>query len=425
MGVTIDQSLLKFNDEVSPELSNMTSEVSSLTSKLSNIVSINSSTKAVVEKSYKSINQAEIYGKFDAINAQYNNIMNFINSGLNGILNSTSTLLSMISTLIKYKEDVDLAEKNLNIAKSKPKRSCSDNASSSEKAEVYSYNAAIDTEIAECQKIYDDAVKKFNDYQEETLAFFNKLKGTDPALNTTATIASVPSSLPDGLTGTFTKAKFNGMGYYIYVPEGANLTSGLPVTVFLHGAGENSINKVTKNSLPYLLSNGMQTDGIVICPVSTSGKWNASERENVMALTNEVVKNYSADTNRVSLAGYSNGAIASYTLAAKYSDYFSCVVPIAGEYWLSSDAINNLAKTKVWAFHGNKDVTFKIGEVSKKWDKVAAAGGQIDASVYDAGHGGKEKIMTMVFSQGVRSDKFTGGQNVSLLEWMQEQDRRD
>jgi len=62
-------------------------------------------------------------------------------------------------------------------------------------------------------------------------------------------------------------------------------------------------------------------------------------------------------------------------------------------------------------------------EVEPKWQRVADAGGIIDWSIYDAGHGGKEQIMTKVFAENVSSPVFTGGQEVSLLEWMQEQKR--
>lgn len=421
MSVAIDQSLIKFNDEVSPNISSMTSEVSSLVSQITAIVANNSAVKSIVESSYKSANQATIYGKFDEINAQYNNIRTFINSDLNQIITSSSTLITMITNLIQLKKEVDLAEQALNAAMAKPKRSYSSNSTSSERSEVDRYNSELEDEIRKCQEIYDKLFQDFQKKHQEALVFFAKLKGTDPALSTSNVITSIPSMLSNGITGTFTKANYNGMGYYIYVPD--NVDSNLPLTVYLHGAGENSINKVTKNSLPFLLANGLQTDGIVICPVSTTGKWNSSEREKVMQLTNAVVENYSCDTNRISLAGYSNGAIASYTLAAKYDNYFSCVVPIAGEYWLSSDGIENLSHTKIWVFHGNKDVSFKMEEVEPKWKRVADAGGVIDWSVYDAGHGGKEKIMTKVFEEPVRSSVFTAGQDVSLLEWMQEQRR--
>lgn len=421
MPVSIDSSLIKFNNEVSPNMSSMVSEVSSLVGKITNIVAINLRVKSSVEDAYKSINQNEIYGKFEQINAQYNNIRNFVNSNLNQILTSSSALIEMINNLILKKQAVDLAESALNAAKAKPKRSCSSNASASEREEVASYNAKIDEEIRKCQEVYDKLLNEFNKMHKETMDFFDNLKGNDPTLSSAVSVATVPSAFANGVCGTFTKASYNGMGYYIYIPN--NVSADLPVTVFLHGAGENSISKVTKNSLPSLLNSGLQTDGIVICPVSKSGKWDSRDRENVMALTNSVVETYSCDTDRISLAGYSNGAIASYTLAAKHDKYFSCVVPIAGEYWLDSNAIERLSHTKVWAFHGDKDYSFKIEEVEPKWQRVADAGGIIDWSIYDAGHGGKEQIMTKVFAENVSSPVFTGGQEVSLLEWMQEQKR--
>ena len=60
MPVSIDSSLIKFNNEVSPNMSSMVSEVSSLVGKITNIVAINLRVKSSVEDAYKSINQNEI-----------------------------------------------------------------------------------------------------------------------------------------------------------------------------------------------------------------------------------------------------------------------------------------------------------------------------------------------------------------------------
>ena len=66
------------------------------------------------------------------------------------------------SNLILKKQAVDLAESALNAAKAKPKRSCSSNASASEREEVASYNAKIDEEIRKCQEVYDKLLDEFN-----------------------------------------------------------------------------------------------------------------------------------------------------------------------------------------------------------------------------------------------------------------------
>ena len=421
MAVAIDARLVKFNSEVSPALGNMYSEISSLSGKLSSVVGVNNKTKSVVESSYRSINQEEIYGKFDDINTQYQSIQSFVNSDLNNILSMASQLIEKISILEEYLRKIEEAERNLNNAKSKPKRNYPSKATSSERYEVDSYNAGIDAEIASFQKIYDDLVMEFETKQEEAIAFLENLKGNDPTVTVNATTSTISSSLFANGGGTFELYSYNGLKYYMYLPKNVNSTSGIPVTVYLHGKGENSASKLTKNSLPMLLSKGLQPNGIVICPVSRDGMWSESDLVKTKSLVDEVVSTYQADTKKISLAGYSNGAIGAYKMAVKYPDYFSCVVPIAGEYWEGKKGIDLLAKNKIWAFHGSKDASFKIDEVSAKWQNIADAGGTIDASVYEAGHGGKEQIMTMVFEQKVSSNKYTNGEDVYLIDWMQSQ----
>lgn len=421
MGVVIDAKLVKFSSEVGGALGNMYSEVSSLSNKLSSIVGVNNKTKSMVESSYKSANQLEIYGKFDEINAQYEAIQTFVNSSLNSILSMASSLVDQISVLEEYVIKIQEAERRLISARSRTKKSYPYKATKSQIAEINSYNSGIDAEIQRCQEEYDKLVGEFEEKHKDATSLLQQLQGNDPAVSVSGSSVPITSSFSTSGNGTFQTYSYNGLNYYMYIPENKDVTPGLPVTVYLHGKGENSISNLTKNALPKLLKEGMQTGGIVICPVSRDGKWQGKDLDKTKELLDLVVSNYNADTTRISLAGYSNGAIGAYKMAIKYPDTFSCVVPIAGEYWEGEKGVSLLAQNKIWAFHGNKDVSFKIDEVSKKWKQIADAGGTIDASVYDAGHGGKEQIATKVFKEKVKSDIYTNGEEVYLLDWMQSQ----
>lgn len=138
-----------------------------------------------------------------------------------------------------------------------------------------------------------------------------------------------------------------------------------PLVVYLHGSGERGTDNRAQ------LKNGVRAfeaprlrerfPCIVVapqCPPSDTfgGSWYGGAtptQRTVVALVRELCTRRSVDARRVSLIGFSMGAIGLWDLIARHRDLFACAVPISGD--LHVDAARDLLSFPLWAFHGETD----------------------------------------------------------------------
>jgi predicted peptidase len=86
------------------------------------------------------------------------------------------------------------------------------------------------------------------------------------------------------------------------------------------------------------------------------GSWYGGEsrtQRQVVSLVRELGKRRSVDPQRISLVGYSMGAIGLWDLIARHRELFAAAVPIAGD--LNPESARGLVDFPIWAFHGEHD----------------------------------------------------------------------
>lgn len=344
MSVVIDQELISFKTKVEPSLGNMNNTKSLLVSKLTNLSNAATSVKSSIDNVYNSENKALILSKFDDINSVYAKISSSVDGDLGNILGKAESLVSLVSQLETLRNEIATDEYIVGHA---------DNYKASE---VSAARASINSNTSQ-----------FNSKHQEALTALSTLKGMDASLGFTSSSATstASGSYNNGqIVGrtferrTFVSSKGVKMDYYIYIPKYATDVKKLPVHVYLHGGGGTG---GVKYSLPKMINKGLDVNGIVISPLSTSGQWlNEDLEDAVVELTQQVVESYDADSNRISLSGHSNGANGGYRILSRYPDYFSAFVPISGQpkYMVTAKDPNrwtDIKDVQIWAFHSKND----------------------------------------------------------------------
>jgi len=166
-----------------------------------------------------------------------------------------------------------------------------------------------------------------------------------------------PAVTQTGLQADLQK-NLNGKSYpyALYVPEAAQAGGSYPLLVVLHGMGGSGA-----NTIPAWV-NRMAEDFIILCPSYPMAAWWAQPAEDlVLQLIQEVQTQYPVDSNRVFLAGLSNGAIGAYMIGMFYPDRFAGIVPIAsGITPRYMHFLVNLKNTPIYIIQGVHDPVFPI-----------------------------------------------------------------
>lgn len=402
MAESISSELVSFKDKVGSCISSMNTTVTNLSMKLDELSSISTSTQTSISSVYSSENKETVLGKFDSINNIYKKLSASLESDMTNILKESSALLEKITNLENIRNEIVVLEGNL---------------SSSDSKVVESANSSLISKRSE-----------FNTLHSECKSLLNKLKTMDSNLSFVEEFSVMDmATLAQYLTGgTFEKKYYtasNGIKveYYIYVPEYSIDVDKIPVHMYLHGAGEDN-GGVLDASLPEMLQNGYEPNGIVICPQNTFGGGQFEKNEDfqdaLIELTNKTIETYSGDPDRVSLSGHSAGAIGGYRLIARYPDYFSAFIPISGHADRVTDgglddAWDSISQVNVWAFHGALDESVKYSAAQSAIEKLRSMGSE-NAELYTFEKWGHGEVQNLTFE---KEYSYQGGEPINPLDW--------
>ena len=175
-------------------------------------------------------------------------------------------------------------------------------------------------------------------------------------------------------------------GYISWLPAGyeKDETKRWPLIVFLHGSGERGRNAEALRDTAFAkrLLNDPQP-AIVVAPQCPPDEWwltSALER-----FTDQMLKKYRVDPDRIYVTGMSMGGIAIWSWASANPGRFAALAPVCGAG--DPDGAGRLSATQIWAFHGVKDPSVPVTESECMAAAVRAAGGQAKLTLYpDAGH---------------------------------------
>jgi predicted peptidase len=143
--------------------------------------------------------------------------------------------------------------------------------------------------------------------------------------------------------------------YTLFVPTEYKRDRLYPLLVYLHGYGARGVDgdKPTTDGPGAFLREWEKTfDMLVLFPQSETGSWEADteDGQRVMAILEEVLRDYAVDRRRIYLMGTSAGGFGVWSLAMHYPRKWAAIVPICGGGDPSSvEAIQHIP---CWCFHG-------------------------------------------------------------------------
>lgn len=116
-----------------------------------------------------------------------------------------------------------------------------------------------------------------------------------------------------------------------------------------------------------------------------------TSRDLISTFIDELIINYSIDPNNVTLIGFSQGSILSYSIALSYPEKIQRVVAMSG--YLNLDIVtenyknNNFSKLKIFASHGTVDQVIPIEWARKAKPILEHLGIECVYKEYPIGHG--------------------------------------
>lgn len=196
-----------------------------------------------------------------------------------------------------------------------------------------------------------------------------RLKGRNVSHESVKTLLRQQAKSSKEKVGLQTGLKFNSNGkeypYALYHPESVSADTALPLIVVLHGMGGNG-----DTTLPKWVER-LNQNFIVVCPSYPMGAWWARPAEElVLELIDHTRSKYNVDSNRIFLAGLSNGAIGTYMIGMFYPDRFAGLIPIAGS--ITPRFMNflvNLRNTPIYMIQGAHDPIFPI-QLSRRINQI-------------------------------------------------------
>ena len=153
--------------------------------------------------------------------------------------------------------------------------------------------------------------------------------------------------------------------YALFIPESLKAKAKIPLLVVLHGLGSSG-----ETTLPAWVER-LNNEFAVLCPTYPMGAWWARPAEEmVLSLIDQLRQQYNLDTDRIILAGLSNGAIGAYMIGMFNPDRFAGLLPIAGSITPRyMHFLVNLRNTPIYMVQGAHDPFFPI-QLSRRIHKI-------------------------------------------------------
>jgi len=179
-----------------------------------------------------------------------------------------------------------------------------------------------------------------------------------------ALVALLQVPEPGVYRSTFQAPGGVSMRYAASVPRGYDGREPVPLILALHPGGER---------FPYYGSAFMQQvvmpafyydlDGIMIAPDCPTQSWTDPEAEAaVVALVQQIVKDFAIDRDRILVTGFSMGGRGTWFFSAKHADLFTGAIVMAGS--TGNTPVEELARIPTYVIHSHEDevVPFRPAE---------------------------------------------------------------
>jgi len=150
----------------------------------------------------------------------------------------------------------------------------------------------------------------------------------------------------------YEKNEARTMNYGVAYPDSYE---GLPLLIYLHGAGERGENfdHVYLHAIPKLILEGREFPAVVLYPQCPGPFiWNNMVKE-LKCIIDSVVAEYGIEKDRIMLTGSSMGGYGTWEMAMCYPEFFAAIAPVAGGgvAWRAL----KLRKMPIKTYHGSID----------------------------------------------------------------------
>jgi predicted esterase len=185
--------------------------------------------------------------------------------------------------------------------------------------------------------------------------------------------------------------------YALYLPPSYAKDSSrvYPLVVFLHGFGERGIDgvKPLKHGFSQVLLNHLpqlkqpELDCLAVFPQSLSGHWLPLQEDILVAagVTDDVLRSYRVDPDRVYLTGISSGGTGVWEVATAHPEVWAALVPISSTPRLEQAPV--LKRIPCWCFHGAKDKPEGVSLVREMVRELKSQGAAVwHSEIPKAGH---------------------------------------
>lgn len=155
------------------------------------------------------------------------------------------------------------------------------------------------------------------------------------------------------------------LNYLLFVPKNYNAAHKYPLVVTLHAAGSDYIFQVDNNDQAHpWIEDSVQAKwpNFIMAPNCPDGSWGgmmgagtslSPECKAVIEAVEDLKKQYSLDTNRFIIGGFSIGGAGTYHMLEFMPNYFAAACPVAAGG--NADSIDVIAKTPIWHHQGTND----------------------------------------------------------------------
>jgi poly(3-hydroxybutyrate) depolymerase len=172
--------------------------------------------------------------------------------------------------------------------------------------------------------------------------------------------------------------------YTVFIPQEYAPSKKWPVILFLHGAGERGTDGVLPTTYgigPLVRERAANFPFVVVFPqcedvhgrILTAWSPAGPEGQRALRILEQVEKDYSIDTKREVLTGWSMGGYGVWELAAAYPERWLSVVPVSGggdPAWAEK-----LKSVPIWAWHGARDRGVRPEQSRQLIEAIRNAGG--------------------------------------------------
>lgn len=173
--------------------------------------------------------------------------------------------------------------------------------------------------------------------------------------------------------------------YSVFLPADYSPERQWPVILYLHSAGERGDDgrKPLQTGLAPIIKRRADTFPFVAVfpqcedtrgPILEAWNPDAPDGARALKILDQVIADYSIDSDRQILTGWSMGGYGTWKIAAAMPDRWVGIVPVSGGG--NADSAAKLKDLPIWAFHGQADAVVPVDESREMVEAVRSAGGQ-------------------------------------------------